>query len=235
MVAGLFITGTDTGVGKTFVTAGIARQLVAQGVAVGVYKPVCSGCELDSARRPFWPDVAELAAAAGGRFDLERICPQRFEAPLAPPVAARLEGRTVDSQLLREGARWWSGRADVLLVEGVGGLLCPLTDAETVADLAVYLGFPLVIVARLGLGTINHTLLTLEAAQRRGLSVAGLVLNEARPGTPDLLVETNPLEIAARTRVPILAILRHSPAGRLLPVEGATRMDWLSLARPGHH
>src|SRR5690606_6781856 len=113
-------------------------------------KPVCSGGVPDGAGGIVWDDVRSLASAVGNAFPDDRICPQRFLAPLAPPVAARREGRRVDADLLRQGARWWQGRVDLLLVEGVGGLLCPLPDDETVADLAGDLGWPLIIVAHLG-------------------------------------------------------------------------------------
>ena len=110
-----------------------------------------------------------------------RVCPLRLKAPLAPPVAARLERVNLDFAGMKTAADWWQGRVEVLLIEGVGGLLCPLTEDKTIADLAVALGYPLLVVARAGLGTINHTLLTVEAARHRGLQVAGVVLNEAEP------------------------------------------------------
>ena len=133
-----------------------------------------------------------LSEAVGGGFPEERICPQRFAAPLAPPEAARQENLTVDPVLLRTGIEWWEQRVEVLLVEGVGGLLCPLTDTETIVDLAVDLAWPLVIVARNSLGTINHTLLTIEAARNRDLQIAGLVLNRPDPYSPlDRLLDPN--------------------------------------------
>ena len=227
---GLFITGTDTSVGKTWVTAMIARELRKEGVRVGVYKPCCSGAERDRAGRPVWPDVETLAAAIGGDVPTDHICPQRFAAPLAPPVAARLEGRQVDVQRLRAAASVWNGKVDLLLVEGVGGWLCPLTESETVADLAVDFGFPVLVVARLGLGTISHTLLTVEAIERRGLPVAGIVLNEAVPESSPLAAETNPAEIAARCRAPILGILAHGASGGLRQDTGASKIDWHALA-----
>ena len=114
---GLFVTGTDTGVGKTWVTAMVARHLVQQEIQVGAYKPTASGSQNGR-----WADVDVLREAIGGRFPEERICPQRFDAPLAPPEAARLENREIDPGLLRSGALWWSDQVDTLLVEGVGGL-----------------------------------------------------------------------------------------------------------------
>jgi dethiobiotin synthetase len=232
---GLFITGTDTGVGKTTVAAMIARHLRAEGRRAGAYKPVCTGGTLGSDGRLVWADVDALCEAIGRAFPAERICPQTFAAPLAPPFAAAAEHRQVDRQLLRTGAAWWYGQVDVLLVEGVGGLLCPLTDDETVADLARDLNLPVLIVARLGLGTINHTLLTVEAAERRGLEVAGIVLNEAEPGTDDPSTRINPAAIAARCHTPVLGVVAHGRHGPdqnpNAPAEGGLRLDWFTLFR----
>ncbi len=181
---GLFITGTDTDVGKTWGTAAIARQLRSDGLRPAVFKPACSGAERHVTGEVFWHDVETLAEAAA-ISDRSLICPQTFEAPLAPPAAARREGRSVSWQKILDGLSRWANEAespapDLLLVEGVGGLLCPLTDECSVADLAATIGFPLVIVARLGLGTINHTLLTMEAARSRGLKIAGIILNDGQ-------------------------------------------------------
>ncbi len=230
---GLFVVGTDTDVGKTYLTARIARQLLEAGVSVGAYKPVCSGCEVGEDGSPRWADVEVLAEALGHTFPRERICPQTFRAALAPPVAARLEGRRVDQELAIEGVNWWRDHVDCLLIEGVGGLLCPLTESWTVCNLAERWGFPLLIVARLGLGTINHTLLTVEVAKRRGLEIAGIVLNESRPGCGGEAGETNAREIEARCDLPILAVIpyRNSNTLRLLP-ETST-INWRRFFGPG--
>ncbi len=238
MTKGLFVTATDTGVGKTYLTALIARSLREIGVRVGAYKPVCSGADIAPDGTVSWADVETLAEAIGGGFDPVRVCPQRLRAPLAPPVAARLEGVQLDFDGMQSGAAWWQGRVDVLLVEGVGGLLCPLTEDKTIADLAVAVAYPLLVVARPGLGTINHTLLTVEAARQRGLQVAGIVLNEAEPPTPTLTLtpapgtEENTAEIARRANVPVLGVVRHGsrhaehPTGRISPDE------WMKLMAP---
>ncbi|MEI8019333.1 MAG: dethiobiotin synthase, partial [Schlesneria sp.] len=129
---GLFITGTDTGVGKTHVTCLIARQLIGAGVETAAYKPVCSGGVKKNAATSHgihdyeWDDIIRLSAATGGKWPDETICPQRFLAPLAPPIAAKMEGRIVDFPLLVNGSRQFPG-AEVLLVEGAGGWLSPLT------------------------------------------------------------------------------------------------------------
>ena len=229
MTVGLFITGTDTDVGKTWVTSAIARQLRAQSVRVGVYKPVCSGAEEAADGNLHWHDIDELAEATGNEFDETRICPQRFRHPLAPPVAARYEGKNVDADLLRSGVAWWAGQVDILLVEGVGGLLCPLTATSSIADLATDLKFPLLVVARANLGTINHTLMTLDVAERRGLAVAGVILNEVEAAGHDPSITTNAAEIARRTTVPVLGVMPHGRQELVLR-ENRTP-DWMQLAR----
>lgn len=203
---GLFITGTDTGVGKTYVTALIARELVAAGRAVGVYKPVASGCRLVGVQI-MADDALALWEAAGRPGRLEHVCPQRFLAPLAPHRAAAAEGKKVDAQLLREGLNVWSGQCDIVLVEGAGGLMSPLSDDDYNADLALDLGFPLVVVAANKLGTINATLQTLitAAAYGEGLSIAGVVLNQTDSGRDDASMASNLEELAARCGPPVLA------------------------------
>lgn len=220
----LFITGTDTGVGKTTVSSSIVRHWHSQGQRIGAYKPVASGCEFTSEGQPFWGDVEAYFEALHGQFPRDRICPQSFAAPLAPPVAARQAGRSVDAELLLSGARWWESQVDSLLVEGAGGLLSPLTETESNADLAVALGYPVLVIARLGLGTINHTLLTVEAAQRRGLQIKGVILNAAQPAGPDESVNTNPEELARRCPAPFLGVLPYSSHGDLLHHPAFLRM-----------
>ncbi len=227
---GLFVTGTDTGVGKTWVTALIARDLTDRGVRTGVYKPVCSGAVYAEDGRLVYEDIERLAAATDDQFPRERIGPQTFHAPLAPPVAAARESAEVDSELLRTGAGWWQGRVDLLLVEGAGGLLSPITWEETVADLAAELGLPLVIVAAMRLGAVNHTLLTVEVARRRGLPIAGIVLNHLPGGRDPLAVQTNPALIDAFVDVPILASVDpKQPSGLRGWPDGRT-IDWLEVA-----
>jgi len=229
-VPGLFVTGTDTDIGKTYVTSMIVRRLIRDGIRVGVYKPVCSGACRDSDGNPRWSDVERLSAAVGDLYPLDRVCPQRFLQPLAPPVAARLEGRNVDFELLRSAAGWWNDKVETLVVEGVGGLLCPLTDHKTVADLAADLKLPLLIVGGTNIGTINHTLLTIEVATRRGLDVAGIVLSQQAPSDDEELIESSLREIERRTDV---AVLGFVPAGGdTVVLNGAVRpVDWQALTR----
>ena len=170
--SGLFVIGTDTEVGKTYVACQLAKSLVRGGTRVGVYKPAASGGE------PGAPGDAELLReAAGQSCDLVHVCPQQFAAPLAPPIAAAMEGREVDEALLVTGANWWLGRCDLLIVEGAGGALSPISKSLTVLDLAGQFGYPLLLVVGNRLGAVNHTLLTLEAAEKRNLRVEAIVLN----------------------------------------------------------
>ena len=234
---GLFVTGTDTGVGKTRVAAEIARSLARSGHRVGVLKPLATG--LTRAGETLQCGDAEaLIAAIGGGVPWERVTPLAFEAPLAPPVAARAEGRTLDHPTVldrtSDALAWWRERADVIVAEGVGGLLCPLAEGTTVADLAVELDFPLVIVARRGLGTLNHTLLTVEAARRRGLRLAGIVLNSPEPGAEGLAERTNTEELARRLEgTAILAESGHDANGALLSksIHAVNWDDWAAAPR----
>jgi len=163
LVPGLFVTGTDTGVGKTYVAALIVRQLRAAGWKVGVYKPAASGCP-PQAGGLRCPDAEALWEAAGRPGTLSAVCPQVFRAPLAPHLAAQAEGRRLDHQLLEDGFRHWQARSEVVVVEGAGGLFSPLGNDLYVADLVHRFGLPLVVVSRNVLGTINQTVQTIIAA-----------------------------------------------------------------------
>ena len=156
---GLFITATDTGAGKTFVTAAIARLWHRERRPFRVCKPVATGADND------WSEDTRILAEAAGDVDLDAITPFTFAVPAAPPVAARLAGVSLRLEDLAAAVRRRAAEGNAVLVEGVGGLLCPLTERETIADLAVELALPLIVVARRSLGTLNHTLLTIEAAQ----------------------------------------------------------------------
>ena len=180
---GIFVTGTGTEVGKTVVAAVIARTLAAEGSRVAVFKPAVSGLEDEGES-----DHALLRRASGSPQSDPDIAPYRFDPPASPHLAAALAGEEIDPERLRRTAREAAANADVLVCEGVGGLLVPLAcrvsrnicdQGDTpylVRDLAADLGYPMVIVASPGLGTINHTLLTLEAARGAGLEIASVVL-----------------------------------------------------------
>ncbi len=201
-IPGVFIIGTDTEVGKTYQAVKLARALYARAIRVGVYKPVASGVAAEetigespaddlTSHDQAPSDAACLQAAAQRQEPIARICPQSFRAPLAPPVAARLEGRTVDEPMLRAGAEWWKNACDFLIVEGAGGALSPISDSLTVLDLASDLQLPLIVVAANRLGVVNHCLLTLEAAAARGLEVVGVVLNNLPAPVPPPAVPPN--------------------------------------------
>lgn len=229
---GLFITGTDTGVGKTYVAVMIVRALRAAGHRVGVYKPVASGCRREGGR---WlsDDALALWEAAGRPGSLDQVCPQCFAAPLAPPAAAREEGRHVDDALLRAGLEVWRRNSDIVVVEGAGGLMSPVSETALVGDLAAEFRFPLVIVARNALGTINHSLLTLLAAHTTwqrglprgaGLSVAGVVLNQCQDPAGDRSVASNRRELEAWWEDSVLAEVAWC-SQRFEP-----EVDWFALA-----
>ncbi len=225
---GLFITGTDTGVGKTYVAALIAQQLHAEGYRVGVYKPVATGCPLRDGRL-IPEDGLILWEAAGRPGTLELVCPQYFAAPLAPHLAAQLEGKKVDWEKILRGAKRWQEECDILLVEGVGGLMSPIDQEHYVADLVAALGYPLVVVSRNTLGTINLTLQTLIAACafEDGLPIAGIVINDIVPPGEDPSAEFNPRELELRCGPPVLA--RVSFGARQLD----RKVAWASLAGKG--
>ena len=169
---GVFVTGTSTEVGKTVVAAVVARTLAAEGKRVAVFKPAVTGLEEEAET-----DHELLRRASGSTQTDEEIAPYRYQPPASPHLAAALAGEEIDPERLREAACAAAAGADAIACEGVGGLLVPLTPSYLVRDLAADLGYPLVIVASPGLGTINHTLLTLESARAAGLEVAAVVLN----------------------------------------------------------
>jgi len=169
---GVFVTGTGTEVGKTVVAAVLARTLAAAGKRVAVFKPAVTGLEEEGET-----DHALLRRASGSSQSDEEIAPYRYRPPASPHLAATLVGEEIDPERLRQAAAAAAEGADAIVCEGVGGLLVPLSPAYLVRDLAADLGYPLVVVASPGLGTINHTLLTLESARAAGLEVAAVVLN----------------------------------------------------------
>ncbi len=193
---GVFITGTDTEVGKTVIAGAAAVIARSRGRRVGVFKPISTGCRHDQRLGLVSEDAEFLAAAAETAYDVRTIGPCCYHTPAAPLVAARHEHRPIDYDAISTAYRYIVDSSDFVIVEGIGGLLVPITWKYTVADLAAAFGLPLVIVGRSSLGTINHTLLTLEAAAARGLKVAGVVLNGYNPDGATLAEETAPEVIA---------------------------------------
>ncbi len=170
---GFFVTGTDTGVGKTVVTCAIARALGARGIDVGVMKPAETGV---GAQGPL--DAIALREAAGVSDSLDDICPFQFSLPAAPSIAAAREEREMEFDEIINAYERLASRHELMLVEGAGGLLVPLTDGYDMGDLARELELQLIVVARMSLGTINHTLLTMHELERKELGLAGVVLSE---------------------------------------------------------
>jgi dethiobiotin synthetase len=228
---GLYVTGTDTGVGKTAVATSIVRQLVRAALRVGVYKPVASGWKPDDLDG----DAVRLWTAAGRPLRLEAVCPQAFVAPISPPRSARAEGRTVDEQLLRTGFHAWREASDVVIVEGAGALFSPLGDATLNADLAHDLDLPLVVVDTGRLGAIGRTLAVVRAARAEGLRVAAVVMSHVEPlhhdpsgddpASPGAIAGATAVDVAARISPVPLAVLRHG-ASEIEP-----SIDWAELSR----
>jgi dethiobiotin synthetase len=214
-MSGLLITGTDTGVGKTFVACALAHALRAAGRRVTVMKPVETGVD------DVPEDAVRLRDAAADPAPLDEVCPFRLRAPLAPSIAARVEGVTIDLARLERLVRRRLEGADVLLVEGAGGLLVPIADGVTWADLAARLRLPLLVVAANRLGAINHCALTARVADAMGLALVGFVLSS--PGAArDASADTNAAAITGLTGLPCLGELPHQddPARAILDVRG---------------
>jgi dethiobiotin synthetase len=202
MADGVFVTGTSTEVGKSVVAATVARTLAAAGKRVAVFKPAVTG--LDEGVET---DHQLLRRAAGSSQSDDEIAPYRYGPPASPHLAAELAGEEIDPERLREAAADAAEGAEAIVCEGVGGLLVPLSPGYLVRDLAADLGHPLVIVAAPGLGTINHTLLTIEAARAAGLEVRAVVLNPW-PGEPSEIECSNRETIATLGRVEVLTLPR---------------------------
>jgi dethiobiotin synthetase len=247
-VQGVFVTGTGTEVGKTVVAAVLARTLASAGKRVAVFKPAVTGLDdypgaganlgVDgpksediarfSARRPPAPapapDHVVLREAAGSGQGDDEVAPYRYGPPMSPHLAAGLAGEEIDPGRLREGARAAADGADALVCEGVGGLLVPLAPDYLVRDFATDLGLPLVVVASPGLGTINHTLLTVEAARAASLDV-GLVVLTPWPDSPNRVEESNRETIAALGGVRVETLPR---------LDRDDPRSWPSLPAPPH-
>jgi len=227
---GIFVTGTGTGVGKSVVAAAICSALAQRGLRVAAFKPVVTGLdELGD-----WPaDHELLALAASAGQSPGDVAPYRFGPPVSPHLAAELAGATIVPVGLESAARAAAAGADALVVEGVGGLLVPLSSGYLVRDLAQALGFPLLVVARTGLGTLNHTLLTVESARAAGLDVAAVVLTPW-PSEPNAVERSNRETIERLAGVPVWGLPPTAPrsladAGERLPLD-SLRLETLGSA-----
>ena len=225
---GIFVTGTGTGVGKSVLAASICAALAARGEKVAAFKPVITG--LDQ-RSDDWPlDDELLATHASAGQSREDVSPHRFGPPVSPHYAAELADEQIEALALAREARTLAEKADALVCEGIGGLMVPLAAGFMVRDLAVELDLPLVIAAKTGVGTINHTLLTIEAARVAGLHVAGVVLTPW-PSDPDDVEVNNRETIGRLGEVSVCTLPETAPdgvaeAGSALPVD-----DWLEVAQ----
>jgi dethiobiotin synthetase len=210
------ITGTDTGVGKTTVTSAIAAAAHCRGFRVGIVKPVETGCELGRDGELIPADAVQLRWAAGReRAPLDRICPFRFRAPLAPSVAAAAEGVALDASAVARAVESATADADVAFVEGAGGLLVPLIGRFTFADLARACGLRIILVVGNRLGALNHAQLTVDWIRSAGLTLCGYIVNTLQP-TSDL---------AARTNIDVLRDLIGPPLGIVPFIGMVTRTD----------
>ncbi len=208
MNKGYFVTGTDTGVGKTFVAAGLIRAMKEQGINVCPMKPVETGCRVR--RGQLVPeDTLKLIKASGTDEPIDTINPYRLRNPLAPSIAAGQEGVQIEKRKILNAFKKLAGKYDVIIAEGAGGIMVPLYGTYLFLDLIMDLGLPIIIIARPGLGTINHSLLTVEAARRKGIDVAGFIINHAVKIHRDISHKTNPDAISCLGRVPVIGNIPH--------------------------
>lgn len=200
---GFFITATDTGVGKTIIAGGLAGVLRKRGYGFGVYKPVQSGHLVHNPDG----DAARLKALSGVDDPLEHICPYAVEEPLAPILALKRAGKQVTLHDLEYGYHRLKKKHESMIVEGAGGLAVPYVDNGLVVDAAKMFALPLIIVSRPNLGTVNHTLLTIEYAKQRGLQVAGVILSGYREEIAGVAEQTNPSMIESHSGIPVLGVI----------------------------
>lgn len=212
MTKGFFIAGTDTGVGKTVIAAGLASFYRQFGMRVGVMKPIESGCKrLEDGLHP--QDALFLKKMSASPDGLDQIVPYRLELPVTPSVGAEMEGIEIDLEKVKRIYQQLERNYDLMLVEGVGGLLAPLYKRLSSVDLVRLLGIPLIVVARNRLGTINHTLLTVEHARQQGLKLAGIIINNCEPD-PDVSSVTNPGVIRQLAGLPLLGVIPYLPPSK---------------------
>jgi dethiobiotin synthetase len=225
---GVFVTGTDTGVGKSVLAAAICAGLAAR-ERVAAFKPAVTG--LDDDPGEWGHDHELLASAANAGQTPEVVAPYRFGPPLSPHLAAEQAGIEIDAGGLVTSARAAATSADALVVEGVGGLTVPLTPSYLIRDLAADLALPVVIAARTGLGTINHTLLTVWAARAAGLRVAAVVMTPW-PEEPASIEASNRATVARLAEVEVSALPRTSPSELVATGSALPLANWIATPRP---
>ncbi|MBI5183354.1 MAG: adenosylmethionine--8-amino-7-oxononanoate transaminase [Nitrospinae bacterium] len=209
MIKGFFVTGTDTGVGKTVVAAGLSAALNERGINTGVMKPIQSG-EI-SKDGELVGDTRFLIEAAGVKDEVYLINPYHLEAPLAPIIASRIQGIEIDVEKIKGCFEELAKRHEIVIVEGIGGLLVPIREDYLVSDLIIELNLPIIIISRTGIGTINHTLLTVRHAQYLGIEIAGIVFNNPDKEGSGEAERMGTEEIKRLTGIPILGTLPHIP------------------------
>lgn len=221
-----FITGTDTNVGKTEAACVLASSFRKAGLKVGVMKPVETGCPIKGDR--IMPqDALKLKEASGSEADIDLVNPYRFTAPVAPDLAARLFGASIDLERIKDIFIGLQAAHDLMLVEGAGGLLAPAAEGKSMADLALLLEAPLLIVSANRLGTINHTLLTVSCARQMGLAVKGIILNNPTDSSNDLSAGHNLSDIERLSGFPVLFEIPYSADQSKLPLLGKRDIEKL--------
>lgn len=218
----VFVTGTDTEVGKTLIAAALLHAYAAQGLRVVGMKPVAAGCDAEGRNE----DVMALRAASSVAVSREAMCPYLFEAAIAPHIAAAEIGVSIDLGVIEAHYEALKMQADVVVVEGAGGFIIPLDGGQTSADLAQRLGLPVVLVVGMRLGCLNHALLTQEAIRARGLRLAGWVANRIDPAMSR--ADENVQTLRERLHAPLLADIPYEPAQS--PASVAARLDLRALS-----
>lgn len=206
-MSGLFIAGTDTGVGKTLVAQALIQRYVAAGKRVAAMKPVSAGC-VKTPEGWLNDDVAQLRAASNVALPLALMNPYAFELPIAPHIAAQQAGIEIDLARIESAYREIESQSDDVIVEGVGGLLVPINATQTAVDIVVRLNLPVILVVGMRLGCLNHALLTVEAMQQRGLTLAGWIANRIDPAMPAF--DANLASLQARISAPLWGVASSS-------------------------
>ncbi|MBI5181916.1 MAG: dethiobiotin synthase [Nitrospirae bacterium] len=207
MAKGIFISGTDTGVGKTVVAGGLACTLKREGLDIGVMKPVQTGCAAKKGSGFIAPDTEFLIRISGVKDKINLVAPYRLKEPLAPSVAAEAEDRVIDIKKIVSAYNLLTQKHNFIIVEAAGGILVPIWEDFLFIDLIKRLSLPIIIVARIGLGTINHTLMTVRCARSAGIEIIGIIFNHTNNIKDGIAEKTNPDIIKRLCNIPILGII----------------------------
>jgi dethiobiotin synthetase len=219
---GFFVTGTDTGVGKTRIAAALLHGFSLAGLSTAGMKPVAAGCDWRDGAA-YWEDVEQLVDASSVRADLALVNPYRFEAPIAPHLAAAQAGVSIQMDVIVAACGALQAQAEVVVVEGAGGWLVPLSAQHSMADLAIQLGLPVILVVGMRLGCISHALLTMAAIAQSGVPVAGWIANQTAPDM--LAIDGNLAALRARIAAPLLGVAPWQPAPDLSGLAACLDLD----------